>query len=78
MGARQAWALAACFLGLGAVILASAMAMMVDRAQPTIVMAPYDVVLPVTDKAAPEMAIVTPESEVDDGRRVLSDRKSAV
>lgn len=26
---------------------------------------PYSVVLPVTDKASPEMAVLTPDSEVD-------------
>lgn len=60
------WAVAACFLALGAVLLGAAITIAVGRAQPVIVDPPQQDVLQVADKPMYNIVVYGPESEIDD------------
>lgn len=64
MGARDALWLAACFLALGTVILASAASCMVERTQPVIVDVPDQARLVACDTPMYNVVVYGPESEV--------------
>ncbi len=59
------WAVAACFLALGAVILGAAVTVVVERTQPVIVNTPQQDVLQVADKPMYNIVTYGPESEVE-------------
>lgn len=61
------WAVAACFLALGAVILGAAVAGMVERAQPVIIDVPDQARLVAYDTPMYNIVAFGPESEVDHG-----------
>lgn len=65
MAARDAWLVAACFLAMGAVVLGTAAACMVERAQPTVVEAPEQARLQAFDVPMYNIAVFGPDSEVD-------------
>lgn len=67
MGAKPSpWAVVACFLGLGAVILGAALAGVVERAQPTIIDVPDQARLVAYDTPMYNVVVYGPESEIDD------------
>lgn len=67
MGAKPSpLAVAACFASLGAVVLALALAVTVERTQPTIVEVPDQGRLAAYDTPMYNVVVYGPDSEVDD------------
>lgn len=67
MGARPSpLAVAACFAALGAVVLALALAVIVERTQPTVVDVPDQARLAAYDVPMYNVVVYGPDSEVDD------------
>lgn len=59
------WAVAACFLALGAAILGAAVTVVVERTQPTIVDVPDQAQLAAIDTPMYNVVVLGPDSEVE-------------
>ena len=65
MAARELWLLVSCFLAMGAVVLGTAAAYMVERTQPVIIDVPDQALLAVEDAPMHNIVVYGPESHMD-------------